>query len=381
MAERFPSSKYQYVPRVQEATAENEIRVKAQTRPFVYAAYCGKLLFEKKHDVIKMQATGPATSRVIQSVEYIRHRVPELHVAYDISSLEFTDEYQPLEEGLEVVKKVRIVPVLTALLSFSKGKDLVNKPGYLAPVPAAQIIEEEKFKELVKEQANREKPVRDPNAPVQRRNNFRSQRGRGRGRGREQNEVNAREEGRGRGYQGERRDNRVDRDDRDRRAGGHQRDNAEHRPQREQGEFRERGQRREQGDYRPPREQGDYRGPRRDQGDYRGPRRDQGEQREPREQGNYRQPREQGDYRQPREQGDYRGPRRDQGEYNDQQREPRGRYRGNNAERNDYRGEGQDSRPARGYQSDYRRENNNEERPYKGRAQQHNMRGGNESRN
>ena len=136
---RLPMHNYHLLPKKQEQAAENEIRVKSQARPFVYAAYAGKLLFEKKHDKIFLLATGQATSKVIQAVEYIRKRVKDLHVAYEIECTEFIDEYAPLQEGLENVQITRSVPTLKANLTLFKP-ELINKlPGYMAPVPHAQF--------------------------------------------------------------------------------------------------------------------------------------------------------------------------------------------------------------------------------------------------
>jgi len=182
MKETFPIQKYQLLPKKQEQTEENEIRIKSQARPFVYAAYAGKLLFEKKFDVIHMLATGPATAKVIQSVEYIRKRVKGLHVTYEIESTEFVDEYRPLEEGLDTVIAKRLVPTLKAHLTLSKGDTYSKLPGYMAPLSNNDILDEDKFKQEVEEHFKKERPAkREHNGEDRHRDERRGGRG-GRGR-------------------------------------------------------------------------------------------------------------------------------------------------------------------------------------------------------
>ncbi len=81
-----------------------------------------------------MHATGSATSKVIQVVEYIRKRIKDLHVAYEILSTEFNDEYTPLEEGLDPVTITRLVPTLKAELTLTKGDAIKSKSGYMPPI-------------------------------------------------------------------------------------------------------------------------------------------------------------------------------------------------------------------------------------------------------
>lgn len=146
-----PIQKYRIVQKRPEESQENEIRVKANARAFIYAAYAGKLLFEKKYDSLFMLATGTATSKVIQAVEFIRKRVRNLYVCYEIESTEFTDEYQPLVEGLDVVKVKRLVPTLKAHLFLDPSNPLSKKPGFMPALPPSEIHDEEKFKADIEE--------------------------------------------------------------------------------------------------------------------------------------------------------------------------------------------------------------------------------------
>lgn len=147
----LPRHKYRQVQKKHESSGENEIRVKLDRRPFIYAAYAGKLLLDGKHTLIHLTATGMATSKVIQVVEYLRKRLKGLQVAYDICSTEFVDEYQPLEEGLDVVHLKRQVPTLKAFLSRTKSDDLCKMSGYMEPIADKELLDEEKFKKEVEE--------------------------------------------------------------------------------------------------------------------------------------------------------------------------------------------------------------------------------------
>ena len=338
---KLPMDNYHLLPKKQEQAAENEIRVKSQARPFVYAAYAGKLLFEKKHDKIYLLATGQATSKVIQAVEYIRKRVKDLHVAYQIECTEFIDEYAPKVEGLENVQLTRSVPTLKANLTIHKP-ELINKlPGYMAPLAHNLLLDEEKFKQEIEVHFSKDKTERGEQGFRERKPRNRNIRGyqgdrpqnQDDERGGRNNNYNRNRGGRVEGDREERRDRNQE--------GRPQRDQGENRPQRQrydndednrrpprnnyrgQGEFRnDRGgrfegqdgrverQNREPREYREPREPREHREPREPR-EHREPREPRAprEYREPREHREYREPREPREHREPREPRDYREPR------------------------------------------------------------------------
>ncbi len=123
--------------------------MKANGKQFHYAAYAGKLLFEKKHEMVYMLGTGSATSKIIQAVEYLRKRVKGVHVAYIIESTVFNDEYEPTEEGLDVVTIKRPVATLKAQITLTQFQDIQELPGYMKPLAESEILDEEKFREEV----------------------------------------------------------------------------------------------------------------------------------------------------------------------------------------------------------------------------------------
>jgi hypothetical protein len=57
----------------------------------------------------------------------------DLHMAYIIESTSFTDEYEPMEEGLLPVTEKRTVSSLRIKLRLGNTGDLDKEAGYMAP--------------------------------------------------------------------------------------------------------------------------------------------------------------------------------------------------------------------------------------------------------
>lgn len=149
MVSLFPISKYRLVHKKIEKSDENVINLRADPRPFRYAAYAAKLLFEGKFPEVFLHATGQATSKVVQTVETLRNRITGLHVCYEIKSIEFKDEYHPVEEGLEVVFINRRIHSVHAILTLTEGSKYEKAIGYMKPIE--KVFDEEGFKKKVNE--------------------------------------------------------------------------------------------------------------------------------------------------------------------------------------------------------------------------------------
>lgn len=145
----MPIDNYRLLEKPHQQTSETEIRVKAQGRPFVYAAYAGKLLFEGKHKELSILATGPATAKAINAVEYIRNRVNNLSVIYYIENTKFVDTYVPMLEGLDKVELVRLVPTLRAVLTLNPTSEQQQEAGFMPAIPKDKMKDEEEFKEKI----------------------------------------------------------------------------------------------------------------------------------------------------------------------------------------------------------------------------------------
>jgi DNA-binding protein len=183
--------KYRRKEKAKEKTPENEIRVTTATLISNYLRYINTLFTEKKLDTIVIKSTGNAIGKAVSLSEVARRRFKGIHQIAEISTIEIEDEYEPLEEGLDVVKLKRRLTTLNITLT---KKEPANKsaPGYLAPLPDGEVQE---YKEYRSERTSDKPREYDDREESRGRRRFR---GRGRG-GR-----------RGRGFRGGYRENRGD---------------------------------------------------------------------------------------------------------------------------------------------------------------------------
>merc|ERR1712146_122359 len=99
-------------------------------------------------DFVYLNATGAAVSNSIKVIEYLKRHIKGLHLSYNILSKEFIDEYEPKVEGLDKVTTKRTVSTLEAILSLTKGDQMVNNVGYMAPLEGE--VDQEGFEESMK---------------------------------------------------------------------------------------------------------------------------------------------------------------------------------------------------------------------------------------
>ena len=81
----------------------------------------------KPFEEIKIRGVGRSIPSVLTLVELIKHKFAGLHQQNEVSTVEFEDKYEPLEEGLDVVIKTRTEPMIMVTLSL---KSLPDKLGY-----------------------------------------------------------------------------------------------------------------------------------------------------------------------------------------------------------------------------------------------------------
>lgn len=75
MKPKTPISKYRRVEKPPKETEANEMRIKANNKPFGYMVYVAKLLFDDEEERIFLNATGPATSNAVRIVEELRRNI------------------------------------------------------------------------------------------------------------------------------------------------------------------------------------------------------------------------------------------------------------------------------------------------------------------
>uniref|UniRef100_A0A0E0R4P5 DNA/RNA-binding protein Alba-like domain-containing protein n=1 Tax=Oryza rufipogon TaxID=4529 RepID=A0A0E0R4P5_ORYRU len=140
--------RYQRVekPRNETPISENEIRITAQGRMRNYISYGMSLLEENGHDEIVIKAMGRAINKTVMVVELIKRRIGGLHQITSTESIDITDTWEPLEEGLLPLETTRHVSMIAITLS-KKALDTLS-PGYQPPIPA-----EENLSPLIVEEA------------------------------------------------------------------------------------------------------------------------------------------------------------------------------------------------------------------------------------
>ncbi|XP_073135130.1 uncharacterized protein [Henckelia pumila] len=123
--------------RVETPIDENEIRITSQGRMRNYITYAMTLLQEKDRDEIVFKAMGRAINKTVTMVELVKRRIVGLHQITAIQSIDITDTWEPLEEGLQILETTRKVSMITITLS-KKELDKTNL-GYQPPIPADQV--------------------------------------------------------------------------------------------------------------------------------------------------------------------------------------------------------------------------------------------------
>ena len=132
--------KYRRKEKKQDQASQNkdEIRIRAGDHPvFPYLAYAHRH-FEDGNTRVVVKATGNAISKAVQVVELIKRRFAGLHQVNEITSLEVEDVYEPVEEGLDEVKRFRKLTMLVVSLSKQAPEDTTHY-GYQKPLPESEI--------------------------------------------------------------------------------------------------------------------------------------------------------------------------------------------------------------------------------------------------
>ncbi|XP_057836632.1 uncharacterized protein LOC131046857 [Cryptomeria japonica] len=164
--------RYQRVekPRPETPINENEIRITTQGKMRNYITYATTLLQKDKGSAeIIIKAMGRAINKTVTIAEIIKRRIAGLHQITTIGSIDITDSWEPLEEGLLPLETTRHVSMIAITLSTTELD--VNSPGYQPPLPVDQVRPLAEFEF-------------DPEgSPSHVRGRGRGGRGRGRGRG------------------------------------------------------------------------------------------------------------------------------------------------------------------------------------------------------
>ncbi|KAH7286495.1 hypothetical protein KP509_32G009600 [Ceratopteris richardii] len=106
-----------YKPRPGAPIKENEVRITTQGLMRNYISYASTLLEDKSIVEIVLKAMGRAISKAVMLTEIIKKRMTGLYQNISIGSLDITDVWEPLEEGLVPVETTRHVSMISITLS------------------------------------------------------------------------------------------------------------------------------------------------------------------------------------------------------------------------------------------------------------------------
>ncbi|GAB4847700.1 hypothetical protein Ancab_026762 [Ancistrocladus abbreviatus] len=128
--------RYQRVekPKAETPINENEIRITTQGRMRNYITYATTLLQQKGSNEIVLKAMGRAINKTVMIAELVKRRIVGLHENTSIGSMDITDIWEPLEEGLLPLETIRHVSIIT--ITLSKKELDKSSTGYQPPIPA-----------------------------------------------------------------------------------------------------------------------------------------------------------------------------------------------------------------------------------------------------
>lgn len=124
-------------PKVELPIATNEVRVTAQGRRKAYVDYALRLLDQPGAETIAIKGMGRATTLTLEVVEAVKRRHSGLHQITQVDSVNVTDDYEPLEEGLKPVSISKRLGSLCVTL-YKKAPPDTSAPGYQPPTPAKE---------------------------------------------------------------------------------------------------------------------------------------------------------------------------------------------------------------------------------------------------
>jgi len=93
----------------------------------------------KQFDTIVLKATGRAIYSAVTTAEVVKRKVANLHQLTKLDTLEMTDVWEPLEEGLKEVKTTRRVASISITLSRHQSEVDSDTIGYQEPIPAESV--------------------------------------------------------------------------------------------------------------------------------------------------------------------------------------------------------------------------------------------------
>lgn len=76
----------------------------------------------------------------------MRQRIPDLHVAYEIGSIESKKMTESKQEGQDHASSTKPIYYLSAHVTLTQKDKITTLKGYMAPLASDKLIEQENFK-------------------------------------------------------------------------------------------------------------------------------------------------------------------------------------------------------------------------------------------
>ncbi|ETV90423.1 hypothetical protein H310_14791 [Aphanomyces invadans] len=124
----------------------NEVRITKFGKVHGYVSYATNMLMSGDKTAgtsgdIVLKAMGGTINKAVTVAEILKHRIPNMHTVTNIFSVETEDVYEPLEEGLDIVKTIRRIPGIKIQLALNVSLVNLSSPGYQKPIPLDQMTD------------------------------------------------------------------------------------------------------------------------------------------------------------------------------------------------------------------------------------------------
>ncbi|RHY28937.1 hypothetical protein DYB32_005584 [Aphanomyces invadans] len=112
----------------------NEVRITKFGKVHGYVSYATNMLMSGDKTAgtsgdIVLKAMGGTINKAVTVAEILKHRIPNMHTVTNIFSVETEDVYEPLEEGLDIVKTIRRIPGIKIQLALNVSLVNLSSPG------------------------------------------------------------------------------------------------------------------------------------------------------------------------------------------------------------------------------------------------------------
>ena len=103
----------------EETYTDNEVRITSQGVISNYILYAATILLEKKQPELIIKSTGNAIPKAVILAETLKRRIKGLHQDNKVQTIESTETYEPLEEGLDTITINKRLTSLEIVLSIN----------------------------------------------------------------------------------------------------------------------------------------------------------------------------------------------------------------------------------------------------------------------